>query len=229
MDELTDFLKKLRKVANHLSDEDHYRLHEAIEKVAKKTFGEVKDEEIEDWLDTERIHRTMKGKNRAEVDEYRCDTDKTMFDLLMYLGHTAKYEANLKTFKDEIEPVLDEFVLTPEFTIDTLSKMPWDAGHVLHVVLGRQLAALSFMYVDAKVFKRAELNEYIQAMQMMDSSYSSFGGKLVGDSLKECNELLQKLYHSLEEYLKRARNKSSERYEVSAMLHRDIPKLIASL
>ncbi len=94
-------------------------------------------------------------------------------------------------------------------------------------MLGQQLAAFSFMYVDAKVLKRTELNEYIQAMQMMDSYYSSFGGRLLGDSLKKCNELLQKLYQSLETYLKRARNKTSERYEVSAMLHRDIPKLIA--
>ncbi len=143
--DLTGFLKRLRKVSNHLSFEDHYRLHESIEKAVKKAFGDVKDDDVEDWLDTERIHRNLKGKNRTEVDEYRCDTDKTMFDLLMYLGHTSKYSDNLRAFKNEIEPVLDEFELTPEFTIDTLSDIPWDAGHVLHVVLAQQLAAFSFM------------------------------------------------------------------------------------
>ncbi len=43
-----DFLKQLRKVANHLSVEDHYKLHEDIEQAAKKTFGKVKNDDVED-------------------------------------------------------------------------------------------------------------------------------------------------------------------------------------
>lgn len=226
---LVEFLKRLRRVSNHLSDEEHSRLHLAIERVAKSTFGKVKDFEVEDWLDTETMHRTMKGRNHIEWADYRCDTDRTMFGVLSNLVRNGQYLAEMAAFREGIEPMLDGFTLSPAFTIDSLSVMPWDAAHVLHMVLGRQLAAGSLFYVGAKVFKRSELNEYLEAVRMMDSYYYNFGLELMDKSLKQCNSLLQKLYGSLDTYLSRARVKTSERYELSSALHRDIPRLIASL
>lgn len=216
-------------MSNHLSDDEHARLHRAIERAAKGAFGDVEDFEVEDWLDTETMYRTMKGRSYIEWADYRCDTDRTMFGVLSNLILSSRFLPNLEAFRQEVEPLLGGFQLSPDYSIDTLSKMTWDAEYVLHSVLGKQLSGQSVFLIGAKVFKRTELDGYLEAVRALESDYFNFGLDLFERSLQKCNVLLQGMYASLEFYLKRARAKSSERYELSSMLHRDIAKLIASL
>ncbi len=227
--EYREFLRRLRKVCNHLTDTDHVRLHHLIERAAYDAFGGVEDFEIEDWLDTETTFRRMRGRNFIEWADYRFDADRTMFSVLLKLVDECRLMDNLKAFRTELEPKLKDFSLSPDFTIYTLSLMPRDASHLLHVTLGNRLEEVCDLYADAHVFRKGQIMNYVVAMKNMDWHYDNYGMHLMDRSVKRCHALLQGLYADLDVYMSGICVALSNRFQLASVLHRGIPRLIASL
>ncbi len=224
-----EFLKRLRKVCNHLTDTDHVRLHHLIERAGYNAFGGVDDFEIEDWLDTETTLRTMRGRNSIPWEDYRCDADRRMFGVLAKLVDDSRFVVNLKAFRTELEPLLKGFSLSPDFTIRTLSLMPRDAAHLLHVTLGNRMEKVCDLYADAHVFRKGQIMNYVVAMRSMDWHYDNYGMHLMDRGVKRCHTLLQGLYADLDGYMSGICVALSNRFQLASVLHRSIPRLIASL
>lgn len=227
--EYKEFLRRLRKVCNHLTATDHVRLHHLIERAAYGAFGEVDDFEIEDWLDNETTFRRMRGRNFIEWDDYRFDADRTMFSVLLKLVDECRLMDNLQAFRMELEPQLKGFSLSPDFTIRTLSLMPRDAAHLLHVTLGKRLEEVCDLYTEAKVFRKGQIMSYVCAMRHMDWHYDNYGMNLMDRGVSRCHVLLQGLYANLDIYMSGICVALSNRFQLASVLHRGIPRLIASL
>lgn len=235
------FINNLRRSLNHLSDADHAALHKIIRDAAHRHFADVKDSQIEEWLSTEDFH--AEDFNRTDVpnpdpeladfmmskEDLRADTDRFLFATIHYIQEDKKtYAERLEKFRADVEPRLSELTLTPDFTIDTLDRMPIDATYLLHAFLGRQIAKYEPIIRRQKVLPTNILISYLNSTHQV-RQYYGFGGKLLADAIKTSNRDLKGIQSYLSEYLSKARVKTSSRYVNSQPLLQTIDFILSGL
>lgn len=235
------FINNLRRSLNHLTDDDHAAFHKIIRDAAHRHFSDVKDSQIEEWLNTEDLH--TEDFNRPDVpdpdpeladfmmskEDLRADTDRFLFGTIHYIQEDKKsYADKLEKFRADVGPKLSELTLTPDFTIDTLDRMPIDAAYLLHAFLGRQIAMYEPIIRREKVLPTNILISYLNATCQV-RQYYGFGGKLLSEAIKASNRDLKGIHSYLSEYLSRARVKTSSRYVNSQPLLQTIDFILSGL
>lgn len=238
---MENFINNLRRTLNHLSDDDHAALHKIIRNAAHRHFANVKDSQIEEWLSTEDLH--AKDFNRPDnpnpdpeladfimsKEDLRADTDRFLFATIHYIQDDKKSYANkLEKFRADVEPKLSELNLTPDFTIDTLDRMPIDAAYLLHAFLGRKIAMYEPIIRREKVLPTNNLISYLNSTHQV-RQYYGFGGKLLAEAIKTSNRNLKGIHTYLSEYLSKARVRTSSRYVDSQPLLQTIDFLLSGL
>lgn len=235
------FINNLRRSLNHISNEEHRAFHKVIKEIAEKYFSGIKDPQIEEWLNTEEMYASEFSKETPkELDseladfmlsdkDLRADTDRFLFVTIQYiLDEKPVYEKNLQKFRSDIEPKLADLTLSPDYSIETIDQMPYDAAHLLHVFLSQKLQQNGPVISYQKILPSNLLNDYIKASSQL-RSYYGFGGSLFSESLEECISLLREIHKHLSTYLKRARAKDSSRYGNSKTILQSIDVVISGL
>lgn len=235
------FINNLRRSLNHLSDDDHAALHKIIRDAAYRHFSDVKDSQFEEWLHTEDLH--AEDFNHPDVpnlerefadfmmskEDLRADTDRFLFGTIHYILENKKsYADNLVKFRADVEPKLSELTLTPDFTINTLDRMPIDAAYLLHAFLGRLIAMYEPIIRREKVLPTNILISYLNATHQV-RQYYGFGGKLLAKAIKDSNRDLKGIHSYLSEYLSKARVKTSSRFLNSQPLLQTIDFILSGL
>lgn len=234
------FINNLRYTLNHLSNSDHAAFHKEIQAACIRCFGGINDMQIEDWIHTEELHTKDFGKpTSSDIDpeladfmlsdeDKRADTDRTLFGTIQYIQENHRYETNLEQFRSEIEPKLGLQPTTPNYSIDTIDSMPYDAVHLFHVFFGRRLYMYEHIIRRHKIHDPSLLQNYIFASRQMQGYYM-FGGSLFSDAVKDCNRLIKEIHRSFSSYIKRARSKTCPRYTNTVPLLQTIDHILSSL
>lgn len=221
------FINDLLHTLNHLSDGEHSAFHLKIRDAAKMAFAGVTDDNVEDWLHTEDMHANMKGKNPIDIQDYRCDTDRTMGGTLVYLNENNLYSKQLENFRSRIKPELVGLGENVVFTIDNIEEMPWFNANMMHGIMNKEMKRIIGISVKEKVFPRELAEKYISAANDVAFYYSSLGGELLAESIADANKAMREIHSHLANYLKRARAKTSPRHQISSWLLTQMEKLIS--
>lgn len=108
-----------------------------------------------------------------------------------------------------------------------IESIPWFNAAMMHGIMNQEMKRIKDISVKEKVFPPSLADKYISAANDVGYYYASLGGELLAASITDANMAMKEIYAHLSVYLRRARAKTSPRYQISVWMITQIDKLIS--